>query len=64
MAAVPVIAAREDHKAFSELADTFGEATLFGQSPVVASMFYDFESADEDPTLVLDRSLLEEEYDQ
>jgi len=43
---------------FEKLSESFGEAALYGQTPVVGSMFFDFESAEEDPDPSLDRSLM------
>lgn len=49
---------------FAKLSPTFGQLTLLGQSPVVANLFYDFQSEEEDPSLVFDRSLLSDDADQ
>ena len=43
---------------FEKLSESFGEAALYGQAPVVGSMFFDFESEEEDPDPSLDRSLM------
>ncbi|MEE8409528.1 MAG: methyltransferase domain-containing protein, partial [Myxococcota bacterium] len=51
-------------EAFDKLSKPFGTLTLLGQSPVVANLFYDFESEEEDPDLVLDRSLLPDEEEE
>ncbi|MEZ4272819.1 MAG: methyltransferase domain-containing protein [Myxococcota bacterium] len=49
---------------FEHLAPLFDAATVFGQSPVVANLIFDFESAEEDPDLTLDRSLLQTEEEE
>ncbi|MBI3179474.1 MAG: methyltransferase domain-containing protein, partial [Deltaproteobacteria bacterium] len=51
-------------QAFEKLSPSFGVLTLIGQSPVVANLFYDFESDTEEPGLVFDRSLLTEESEE
>ncbi len=48
-------------QAFEHLAPQFGRLTLFGQSPVVANLFYDLEAEDDEPGLTFDRSLLSED---
>ncbi len=50
--------------AFAKLSPSFGVLTLMGQSPVVANLFYDFESNTDEPGLVFDRSLLTEESEE
>ena len=49
---------------FERLAEHYDSATLYGQSPVVASLFFDFESEEEDPDPSLDRSLLTEDSEE
>ncbi len=51
-------------EAFARLSPTFGSLTVFAQSPLVANLFYDLESSEEDPGLVFDRSLLDEDTDE
>ncbi|MBN1962710.1 MAG: methyltransferase domain-containing protein, partial [Deltaproteobacteria bacterium] len=46
---------------YARLAPLFGNVSAFGQSPMVASLFYDLNSQEEDPGLLFDRSLADEE---
>jgi SAM-dependent methyltransferase len=53
-----------DYEATTEkLADVFGSVTVLGQTPMVASLFFDFDDASEEPGLSLDPALLPEDDD-
>jgi archaellum component FlaC len=46
------------------LKPTFGKAAIFGQSPVVASLFFDFEADEEEMGMSFDRALLTDEGEE
>ena len=51
-------------EAFTELSSHFGKLTLFGQWPMVANLFCDFEEEPDEPSEEFDRSLLSDESEE
>ncbi len=58
---MPLASSFTYEQVFKKLSQRFGQLTLFGQSPVVGHLFFDFESDVDEPGLAFDRTLLPDE---